>query len=247
MIRLLAPLLLLVQIGFAIHAFKTGKEQRWIWIIMFFPLIGCLAYYFVEIYSGSRSQRRVREGIRDIAKALSPDAELKRRSEALRETDTAENKAKLADECLQKGMFDEAICLYQAAMTATFSNDPRLTLGLARAFFYNGQYTDAKTTLQRLTRNHPTFYKQEVELLLARNFAALGNSVDAEQLYQSLSTSFAGLEAKVRYAQFLKANSRIAEANEMLDRAIKLGTDRTREMIGQDEWLKLAKQERKAK
>ncbi len=244
MIRLLAPVLFIIQLTFAVHAFKTGREQKWIWIIMFAPVLGCLAYYFLEVFPGSREERKVREGIRDIAKTLNPDAELKNRAEALKETDSVENKGKLADECLAKGMFDEAIRLYVSALTAQFENDPHLTLGLARSYFYNGQFADAKLTLERLARNHPTYHKQDAELILARTFANLGNSSEAERLYQSLDKTYVGLEAKYQYAQFLKSASRVAEANEQLDRIIEIGSNKKRQMIGQEEWLKKAKTER---
>ncbi len=244
MLRYLTPLILIIQITFAIHAFKNGKDQKWIWIIMFAPVVGCLAYYFMEVFAGSRDELKVRQGIRDIAKALNPDAELKRRAEALKETDSVENKGKLAEECLAKGMFEEAIRLYLSALTAQFENDAKLTLGLARAYFYNGQFADAKTTLERLARNHPKYHQQDVELLLARTFAELGNSQEADRLYQALSTTYVGLEAKYRYAQFLKGASRLAEANEQLDRLIELGSNKKREMSGQQEWLALAKKER---
>lgn len=245
MLRYLTPLVLLIQITFAIHAFKNGKDQKWIWIIMFAPVVGCLAYFFMEVFAGSREELKVRQGIRDIAKALSPDAELKRRAEALQETDSVENKGKLAEECLNKGMFEEAIRLYLSALTAQFENDPKLTLGLARAYFYNGQFADAKTTLERLARNHPKYHQQDVDLLLARTFEALGNAGEAERLYTTLAKTYVGLEAKYRFAQFLKSAKRVAEANEQLDRIIQIGQKKKQDMAGQQEWLKLAEKERK--
>ena len=247
MIRFLAPLLLLIQLTFAIHAFKTGRDQKWLWIIMFAPVIGCLAYYFLEVFPGSREERRVRESIRDIAKALNPDGDLKHRAEALQETDSVENKTKLAGECLNKGMFDEAITLYLSAMTAQFANDPQLNFGLARAYFYNGNYGDARQILERLVRNHPKFHRNEADLLLARTFEAMGNREEADKLYEKLKTSYVGLEAKYRYAAFLKGTQRPAQANELFDDIIKTGTRNKRATIGQDEWIKLAQKERTEK
>ena len=244
MIRLLAPLVIIIQLTFAFHAFKTGRAQRWIWIIMFMPVAGCLAYYFLEVFPNSREERRVREGIRDIAKALNPDGELRRRAEELSVTDTVENKTLLADECLAKGMFDEAIALYGSALSAQFANDPRLLFGLSRAYFYNGNFGDAKLALERLVRNAPTYHRGEVDLLLARAFDALGMRDEAARIYAQLRVTYVGLEAKYRYAMHLKAAGSPAQANELFDEVINAAQRNRHAAVGQDEWLKLARAER---
>lgn len=246
MIRLLAPLLVIIQLTFAFHAFKTGRSQKWLWIIMFAPVIGCLAYYFLEVFPGSREERKVREGIRDIAKSLNPDGELKRRAEDLATTDSVENKSRLADECLEKGMFDEAIALYLSALTAQFANDPKLTFGLARAYFYNGNYIDAKVTLERLSRNSPKYHRNEVELLLARTYDAVGNGIESERLYEKLQANYVGLEAKYRYALFSRKTSP-AKADALFDEIIRVGERNKHDASGQGEWIALAKKERAPK
>ncbi len=48
MIRL-ATMLLIVQILFIIHALKTGRDWWWVLIILFFPVIGCVVYFALEV------------------------------------------------------------------------------------------------------------------------------------------------------------------------------------------------------
>lgn len=247
MVRLLAPLLLIIQITFAVHAFKTGRDQKWLWIIMFAPVVGCLAYYFLEVFPGSREERKVREGIRDIAKTLNPDGELKRRAEELATTETVDNKSKLADECLNKGMFDEAIALYLSALSSQYANDPKLLFGLARAYFYNANHADAKQILDRIVSNAPKYHRQEVDLLLARSYVVLGNRDEAERLFSQLKATSVGLEAKFRFAEFFKNTNRPAQANELYDDVITTGLRNKRAAVGQDEWIARAKAARAAK
>jgi len=78
MIRILAVLMGIIQFSFAFHAMKSGKGPMWITIILVFPVVGCVAYYFLEVFPGTREQRQVRKHIHDIAKALNPDGELVR-------------------------------------------------------------------------------------------------------------------------------------------------------------------------
>jgi hypothetical protein len=42
---------LFIQFCFAFHALKTGRPYWWIFVIMAFPVMGCLIYYFVEVFS----------------------------------------------------------------------------------------------------------------------------------------------------------------------------------------------------
>ncbi len=247
MIRFLAPLLVIIQLTFAFHAFKTGREQKWLWIIMFFPVVGCLAYYFLEVFPGSREELQVRNTIRDVTKAMYPDAELKRRAEDLAATETVSTKSALAEECLNKGMFDEAIRLYLSAMsTQQYAADPTLLFGLSRAYFYDKQYGEAKSTLQKLQAAQPKFRRDEVELLLARVFEGLGDDFEAEKLYFNLRDRYVGYEAKYRYAMLLKRSGRQADTCEMLDSILAAGKRHKRDWVGQDDWLKLAEKERNA-
>jgi hypothetical protein len=55
---IVGAVVLLIQFCFAYHALKTGRPYWWVFIIMGFPVMGCVIYYFVEVFPGSREQRR---------------------------------------------------------------------------------------------------------------------------------------------------------------------------------------------
>jgi len=60
----LNPLLLVsyaVQVLLVVHCFKTGRNTMWIWVLVFLPGVGALAYLAVEILPqlfGARSAAR---------------------------------------------------------------------------------------------------------------------------------------------------------------------------------------------
>ena len=56
--RLLTILLVVIQFTFAFHAVKTGRGAKWVFIIMLAPVVGCLAYYFLEVFPHSREERQ---------------------------------------------------------------------------------------------------------------------------------------------------------------------------------------------
>lgn len=61
----LGVLFLVVQIACAVHAGRTGRPFFWIYLIVFLPMVGMLAYVFVELVpemANSRTGRRAAGG-----------------------------------------------------------------------------------------------------------------------------------------------------------------------------------------
>ena len=215
--RVLAILLGIIQFTFAFHALRTGRGPRWIMIIILAPVIGCLAYYFMEVFPHSREERQLRRAIRDIARALAPDAELRRRAAEAETNASVDNRAALADECLEKGMFEEAIPLYEGCLQGPHARDAKLLFALARARFYNGQPREAAELLARLQLAEARFRPLEVQLLQARVCEALGDEAGALARYQSLRDTYVGFEAKYRLGVALVKAGRTREARELFE------------------------------
>jgi hypothetical protein len=240
--RVLYVLLALIQFSFAFHAMKTGRGAMWVTIIIVFPVVGCLAYYFMEVFPNTREERAVRKHVRDIAKALDPDGELKRRAEELEQTASVENKAKLGDECLERGMFDEAIKLYGGCLVGPHANDPTLLFSLARARFYNGEMRPAEELIEKLVVAHPKYRTDEVLLLRARVDEALGATQRALNAYEALRGRYVGFEAKYRYGLLLKRLGRDTEAYELFNFIESKG--KRSALDSERQWVKLAAEER---
>jgi len=243
-VRVLAILTVIIQFTFAFHAFRTGRDQKWIWIIILAPVVGCLAYYFMEVFPHSREERTLRRRIHDIAKTLNPDGELKRRTESVAETASVENRAALAGECLEKGMFDEAIRIYEGCLEGPHQNDPGILFSCARAYFYNGAFRQAEEILQRLEKAHPKFRRDEAQLLEARVLDAIGETQRSAEIFERLRNTYVGFEAKYRYALLLKKLGRDDEAAELFDFIAK--NARRSALESEQEWVKLARKEREA-
>lgn len=210
-------LTVIIQACFVFHVFKTGRPYWWAYIILGFPALGCIVYYFVEVFPGSREHRSARKAVRDIAKAMKPDAELQRRAEEVQICGSVENKVSLAEECVSGGMFDEAVKLYQSSLSGPHATDPSLLYGLARAQFHSGHYAAARGTLAQLEQAQPAFKPGEVRLLHARIFEGLGDSAGALDTYEKLVPSSVGLEAKCRYALLLKSLGHTKQANSVFE------------------------------
>jgi len=71
------PLIILtfvIQACFIFHVFKTGRPYWWAFVILSVPVAGCIIYYFVEVFPGSREHSAASRAARDLSTALNPDS-----------------------------------------------------------------------------------------------------------------------------------------------------------------------------
>src|ERR1700754_1759609 len=85
-----------------IHSYNRGTLNRWIWLIIFIPVIGSLIYLYSEVLSN----RRISTPKINVGAVLNPGGQLKKLEDELRFTDTFANKVKLADAYLAAGYVD---------------------------------------------------------------------------------------------------------------------------------------------
>ena len=203
---------LLAQIAVAVHALRTGRPLWWLAVILFFPLLGALIYFLIEILPEMRAGRSIRRFGGEVAKAVTPNAELHRRAEELAVCGSVQNKLALAQECAARGHFDEAITLYESAREGPFAQAPDVLLGLARVRFLNGEPQAARDLLEPLATAHPDYYPQDVAILKARAADAAGNSETALHELEAMLDRSVGLEARFRYGEILARTGKTQEA-----------------------------------
>lgn len=238
---IIGGVIILLQLSVVYHAFKSGRPHYWIFVIMAFPVMGALIYFLVELLPGSRQERGLKKIGHDIAKAVNPDRTMKKRAEELAICGSVENKLKLAEELVGRGMFDEAIHLFESARDGQYVCAPDLLYGMARAKFFNGDYLGARKLLGELQQHAPRYYQQEVALMSARAAAKFGDRSTARGEIESLLDSFVGLEARYRYAEVLFDDGQAARAKAELERVI---DHAKRFKVGAEEraWARLARQ-----
>ena len=196
---LLAAVHLLIGIGFAVHAMKTGRPQFWMYVLILVPVVGSLAYVLFELVPELANTRRVRQVSGGIGDILNPDGEWKRRLATAELVDSVDAKRSLGEECERKSMWVDAIKLYQTAATGVFSDDPALLFGLARAHLGGGDPASAQSILDKMREAHPDLNHQEAHLIYARALEVQGKTEAAVIEYQALNDYYAGLEARARF------------------------------------------------
>lgn len=232
---------LLIAIGFAYHANQTGR-QFWVYLILFLPGVGALAYVLFELLPELVHTRRGRAVVGGLDTLVDPDREWRRRVENAKQTDSVGTKLALAEECERRSMWAEAISLYEKAATGVFADDTAVLFGLARAQLGAGEPVAAEATLNRLRAAHPDLQHQEGHLLYARAVEAQGRLSDAEEEYAALSGYYAGLEARARYGLLLLRLGSPEKAHAMFESVARAEKMRGIVLTENDrKWLKTAK------
>jgi hypothetical protein len=235
---------LLVQVFFAVHAIKTGRDRYWLFIIILFPVIGCLIYFFTEYLPELQQSHKMRQFKSGVEGVVNPGKKLRMLEEQLELTPSMKNKKALAKEYVNAGMFDQAISLYESCLQGLNKDDPYIMEGLSCAYFFKGDYAAAKESLEKLKQLQANEKNDEFDLLYARTLDALGETDAAREAYAKASKNFLGEEARCRYAYFLKQHGEIEEARRLFKevlRNVRLSPKYYRKE--QKKWVDIAKKE----
>jgi hypothetical protein len=238
---ILGGIVLFIQFCFAYHAMKTGRPYWWLFVIMGFPVMGCIMYYFIEIFPTTRESRSAEKAVRNIARSFNPDKGLRDRVADLDSCGSVANRIALAQECMSRGMYDEAEALYRSCLTGVHENDPDIIIGLANALAWKRSYAAVLPELQKLMERHAKFRVADVRMLLGEALEGTGELDKALAEFRVLADTWPGEEGRWRYGALLKRMGRNDEALEVFEGMLKRAQRMPRQYRdAQKEWLDLA-------
>ncbi len=197
-------LILLIQLAFAAHVIRSGRAYIWILPIMFLPLIGCVAYLVFAILPDMARSNTARRFADDVVNTVDPGRGYREKKRQVEMVGSAQAKRELADECIKRGYFQDAIDLYQSALGGGFENDPAMLHGLARAKLLAGDGAGAQATYEKLKAADPVAFSADAELDYARALALQGKNEEALRQYETVLPKYPGEEARCRYALLLE-------------------------------------------
>ena len=211
----------------------------WIWLIIFVPFIGALAYMFTEMFSG-RDIQQVQSGMGAV---FNTSGRIKKLEEQLRFSDTFNNKVALADAYLAAGQMDKAIDLYESSLTGAFTENEHVLMQLINAYYEKQRYADVIVIAKKIYKL-PQFPRSRAHMLYAMALEKNGNNELAEKEFKTMKVRFSYFESRYQYGLFLQRNNRAEEArqvfSEMVDEAVHLGSIEKR---NSREWISHAKEE----
>ena len=241
---ILGAVVLLIQLCFAYHALKTGRPYWWLFVIMGFPVVGCLLYYFVEVFPNTRESAKAEKAVQKIVRSFDPDKSLRENVANLEDCGSVENRIALARSCMDRKMYREAALLYRSCLSGVHAADPDVRFGLASAQLGAGDLNEALAVAQALRASHKSFRSAEVGLVAAKALEGLGRLDEALAEYRVLADTYSGEEGRWRYGALLKRMGHSAEAGDIFSRMLRHAErmpDHYRD--AQREWLALAREQ----
>lgn len=191
----------------AFHCIRRGNQQKWIWLIVFLPLIGCFIYIFTEIINKNQIQ-----GVQsNISSALNPSGRIRKLEDNLRFSNTFNNNIALADAYLSTGRTDEAIEIYERSLTGAFSENEHVLTKLINAYYEKERYNDVVTIVSKVYRQLK-FNRSREHMLYALALDKLGNTEKAENEFKMMNGNFSYYEPRYEYGLFLERIGRIDDS-----------------------------------
>lgn len=205
-------LTIIIQVICAVHAYRNGK-YFWIWIILFFSIIGCAIYFFVEVLPELQpAANRAASGATDV---IAPQHKINKLKEQLEVSDTLENRIALGEAYIGRKQFDEAITTMLPYRSKPHGDDPELVEKLAYAYFAKQDYAASKDVLKDAKNSLGKFENQRVHLLYTISLQKLNETDAALQEYEKLMEYAMGEEVRCRYALLLQSKGKDDEAQKI--------------------------------
>jgi hypothetical protein len=208
---------ILCQVACVVHCIRLGRNQFWIWPIVFFPVVGCCAYFIIEVLPGMQGNRHVRTMRAQAKKAIDPEREVRIARDALGLADTIANRIRLADALVAVGRPGEAIPFYREASAAQPMPDPRTETKLANALFEHDEIDASLEIVENIAAPSGQSERDKLSLLRARLYDHVERQDEALAIYRDIVTRMAGEEARCRYAALLLEAGRKREAQGVLE------------------------------
>ncbi len=201
-----------VQVLFALHVHRTGRNTYWIYLIMIFPGMGCLIYFVIEVLPEIIRGPAGKHAKRSFRSMMDPEKDFRDAKYAFDTSPTVANRIQLAQLLIAKREYDAVIALLEPALTNHFSDDILLLEGLAYAYYDKGDYTNALKYIQKIYERDEAQPQDYIKLLRARAHIALNDLTLAEEQLIALVEFFTGEEARITLAQLYERMGRKAQA-----------------------------------
>lgn len=236
---------LLISLAFAYHCIRTGRPWWWLLVIGFLGPLGWGAYVIFAVLPdmfGSTSARRFADNVASMA---DPGRGYREKLREVQRVGSADSKRALAEECIKRGMFQDAVDLYQSAMQGPIgASDPVLLRGLARARLLAGDGQGSVEAFEQLKQMDRAAFDADTELDYARALALVGRTEDALRQFESVVPRYPGEEARCRYAILLKQIGHVDRAQALFREIV----DSVKHAPGyyrsrQREWYRIAREQ----
>lgn len=188
------------QLFCVVHCLRNGRNTAWIFGILVFSLLGCAAYFIVEIMPELQGNRRVRKATGQIADRIDPDRKVRAAREKLDLSDTIATRLAMGDALAGKGQHDAALDHYLEARAKSRLADPAVEMRLASVYLELGRADAALEAIAALPEGGTQIDRDKREVLRGRLLEQQGDMKAALAIYEDVMDRASGDEVRCRAA-----------------------------------------------
>ena len=210
MLGLYTPLLAL-QAFCIYHAYRNNAEQRWYWLILFFPLVGCIIYLYHNFYNRN-TVSTLAQGVKEV---VNTNYRIEQLEKNLRFADNITNKTNLADAYVQHGRYADALLLYKDCLSGFMADDPTLRMKALHAGFLAKDY-DVAIAYGNELNSEKSFKNAEAKISYAWSLYYAGDVERAGVVFQEMNKPNTNYIHRLEYCKFLQLTKNTSELSEVL-------------------------------
>src|SRR6476661_2244048 len=184
-------IIIVLQAICIIHCIRKGNSNNWIWLIVFVPVVGAIAYIVTEMFTHGQIEQ-VQAGVTTV---LNPTGKIKKLEQQLKFSDTFNNRVQLADAYLADGQTTKAIALYEGSLTGAFTENEYVLTQLSTAYFRMQRYNDVIAITKKIHKL-PQYPCSRAHLQYAMALEQSGNTGAAEKEFKRMKVRFAYFESR---------------------------------------------------
>ena len=212
--------ILLIDLAMALHVIRSGRSPLWILgmglasFISILALVGLwLAYLAMAVIPDFLNSHGARRFADNVVNAADPGRGYREKKRQVELVGSADAKRALAEESVKRGLYAEAVELYESAMQGPLgAGDTALLKGLGRARMLMGEGAAAEALFVKLKQVDPPAFDADAELDYARALALQGKNDEAVAQFEKVVSRYPGEEARARFGLLLESMGQEARA-----------------------------------
>lgn len=213
---------MIVQALFIIHVIKTGRSTTWIYLLIFLPYAGGIAYLVVEFIPSMFNRRRVDRTVESISDFVRPGGRIGRMEDMALHSPTFKNLSVLGDAYLDLGRYSDAARVYRGCLKPPFENNDLYLYKLAFADYKRAEFEKADETMEKISEIGLGRLKAQEMLLRAKIYEGMESWDEAKQYYRDASLKTGDLSYGFEYASYLKRTGDLQSSRVEFDKVSEL-------------------------
>ena len=206
------PLIIALQAFCVFHAYKNNSEQKWYWLIIFFPLLGCGIYLYHHFYS-RENVKIVSEGLKG---SVNKNYQIEKLENKVNFSDSVLNKTMLADKYLETNEYEKAIELYDSCLKGFDKGNVDTIQKIIHCYFSTKNYEKAVFWGEKI-KNNREFHTSVGHVSYAWSLFHLNETEKAEDNFKLMDASYSNFSQRIEYSKFLYQINKQKEARDMLE------------------------------